>query len=374
MGVPVDDPQDRPRRRRGDRSRRRAAGPDRRRAHGLCRTRMTPSRGPRPPSRRRQEPPLAGPLPESLELVLGDGIYIAKERLPPGLRNRLLRLAAFQNPEFYKAQAMRLPTYGKPRVICCAEDHPQHIGLPRGCLEDVQKLLSDLHIKTVVRDERYRGHAVGRAVPGRIAAGARSGRPRDAGPRHGRSGGDDRLRQDRRGRVADRPARRQHAGARASPAVAGAMGRAIVDVPRLAAQGHRPHRRRPEEADRRRWTWRSCRAWCARASSSDCVAEYGHLIVDECHHLSAQSFEQVVRRAKAKIRHRACPPPSRARTAIIRSSSCSAARCAIASTPRRRRPPGPFEHTVLVRPTVFPPAASSQPGRAGPVPGPLSTN
>ncbi len=75
-----------------------------------------------PPSRRRREPPLAGPLPERLELILGDQIYIAKDPLPPGLHNRLVRLAAFQNPEFYKAQAMRLPTYDKPRIIACAED------------------------------------------------------------------------------------------------------------------------------------------------------------------------------------------------------------------------------------------------------------
>ena len=53
---------------------------------------------------------LAGTLPATLELILGNQIYIAKEGLPPGLRNRLLRLAAFQNPEFYKAQAMRLST------------------------------------------------------------------------------------------------------------------------------------------------------------------------------------------------------------------------------------------------------------------------
>ena len=92
-----------------------------------------------PPSRRRKEPPIAGPLPKSLELILGDQIYIAKDQLPPGLRNRLVRLAAFQNPEFYKAQAMRLPTYDKPRIIGCAEDHAHHIGLPRGCLEDVQQ-------------------------------------------------------------------------------------------------------------------------------------------------------------------------------------------------------------------------------------------
>lgn len=110
-----------------------------------------------PPSRRRKEPPVAGPLPERLELTLGDQIYIAKDGLSPGLRNRLLRLAAFQNPEFYRAQAMRLPTYDKPRIIGCAEDHAQHIGLPRGCLEEVETLLSDLNITTVVRDERCAG-------------------------------------------------------------------------------------------------------------------------------------------------------------------------------------------------------------------------
>ena len=63
-----------------------------------------------PPSRRRKEPLIVGEFPRSLELVLGNEIYIAKDGLPPGLRNRLLRVAAFQNPEFYKTQAMRLPT------------------------------------------------------------------------------------------------------------------------------------------------------------------------------------------------------------------------------------------------------------------------
>ena len=90
-----------------------------------------------PPSRRRKEPPIPGPLPDKIEIVLGDQIYIAKENLAPALRNRLLRLAAFQNPEFYRAQAMRLPTYDKPRIVSCAEDHPKHFALPRGCLDDV---------------------------------------------------------------------------------------------------------------------------------------------------------------------------------------------------------------------------------------------
>ena len=110
-----------------------------------------------PPSRRRKEPPIAGELPQTVELVLGNQIYIAKEGLHPGLRNRLLRLAAFQNPEFYKAQAMRLSTYDKPRVIACAEDHPRHIGLPRGCLDEVRQALSDLGVRGTLRDERDPG-------------------------------------------------------------------------------------------------------------------------------------------------------------------------------------------------------------------------
>src|SRR5207302_7301739 len=75
-----------------------------------------------PPSRREINTSIPSPLPETLELILGNQIYIPKEALPPALRNRLIRLAAFQNPEFYKAQAMRLPIYDKPRIIACAED------------------------------------------------------------------------------------------------------------------------------------------------------------------------------------------------------------------------------------------------------------
>ena len=98
-----------------------------------------------------------GALPEEVELVLGDQIYIAREHLPPGLRNRLLRLAAFQNPDFYRAQARRLPTFGKPRIIHCAEDGPKHLALPRGCLAETQDMLTSLGIKPALRDERFGG-------------------------------------------------------------------------------------------------------------------------------------------------------------------------------------------------------------------------
>lgn len=73
-----------------------------------------------------------------IELILGNEIYIEKNNLPAPLKNKLIRLAAFQNPEFYKAQAMRLPVYDKPRIIGCTHDYTDHIGLPRGCMIEIK--------------------------------------------------------------------------------------------------------------------------------------------------------------------------------------------------------------------------------------------
>ncbi|MBM3181865.1 MAG: hypothetical protein FJZ86_16165 [Chloroflexi bacterium] len=109
------------------------------------------------PSRKQKELSVTGPLPEQIEIVAGNQIYIPKANLPPSLRNCLIQIAAFQNPDFYQAQSMRLSTYGKPRVISCCEDFPQHIGLPRGCMDELSSLFESLRIKINLTDERYAG-------------------------------------------------------------------------------------------------------------------------------------------------------------------------------------------------------------------------
>ena len=73
-----------------------------------------------------------------------------KAGLPSPLLNQIKRLAAFQNPEFYKKQSMRLSTALTPRVIGCAEDLPQHIALPRGLRPELEGLLRRHGITTVV--------------------------------------------------------------------------------------------------------------------------------------------------------------------------------------------------------------------------------
>lgn len=103
---------------------------------------------------------IPGVMPKLLKLTLANLIYIEKQDLPQPLANRIIRLAAFQNPEFYKAQAMRLPVWDKPRVIGCAENYPLHIALPRGCLDAVENLLSENKIRCELQDERYTGELI----------------------------------------------------------------------------------------------------------------------------------------------------------------------------------------------------------------------
>jgi superfamily II DNA or RNA helicase len=65
---------------------------------------------------------------------------------------------------------MRLPTYDKPRVIHCAEEYPQHLALPRGCLDEVEQLLKTLKIKVVLRDERCLGVSFEASFRGTLTA------------------------------------------------------------------------------------------------------------------------------------------------------------------------------------------------------------
>jgi superfamily II DNA or RNA helicase len=111
----------------------------------------------RPPVRVSRTPVVCGPLPAQVHAVLAQRLFVEKDGLPSPLLNQIKRLAAFQNPEFFKKQGMRLSTALTPRVISCAEDHSRHISLPRGCLEDLRSLLARHAVKLDLVDERYEG-------------------------------------------------------------------------------------------------------------------------------------------------------------------------------------------------------------------------
>ena len=83
------------------------------------------------------------PFPQSLEVILANMLYIPKKGISQSGLNRLKRLACFKNPDFYKAQAMRMSTFDKPRIISLAEEDERYIMLPRGCREALENLLAE---------------------------------------------------------------------------------------------------------------------------------------------------------------------------------------------------------------------------------------
>lgn len=304
-----------------------------------------------PPSGRRKETSCGGPMPKELELIFGNQLYIAKAQLTPGLQNRLIRIAAFQNPEFYKAQAMRLPTYGKPRIIACAEDFPQHIGLPRGCLGEVQALLSDLNVRVVLRDERDPGRPLPVEFHGCLHAeqeiAAEAMLTHDIGvlsatTAFGKTVVAAWLIAQRRVNTLILLHRRQ-----------------LLEqwVQRLATFLNLP----PKEigqigGGRKKPTGildvALIQSLSRKGAVNDLVAEYGHLVVDECHHLSATSFEQVVRKAKAKFVTGLSATVARkdGHHPII-FMQCGPIRHRVDA--KERAAARPFKHTVHVRPTDF---------------------
>ena len=86
-------------------------------------------------------------------------------------------------------------------------------------------------------------------------------------------------------------------------------------------------------------------------------ANYGHLIVDECHHLSAQSFEQVARHAKARFVLGLSATVARkdGHHPII-FMQCGPVRHRVNA--KEQAAARPFAHNVLVRPTAFMPNRS----------------
>lgn len=108
------------------------------------------------------------PIADQVKAVLSQRLFVEKTGLPASLINRLQRLAAFQNPEFYKKQNLRLSTALTPRVISCVEDHREHISLPRGCLEAAQMLLRENNSSLELEDLRNPGDPVDVSFAGEL--------------------------------------------------------------------------------------------------------------------------------------------------------------------------------------------------------------
>lgn len=96
-------------------------------------------------------------FPSSITMVKANMLYVPIVGLSPAAKNRIKRLAAFKNPDFYRAQKMRLPVYNKPRIICTADITDEYIAIPRGCEEALLELLKDCSVQYSIEDKTNHG-------------------------------------------------------------------------------------------------------------------------------------------------------------------------------------------------------------------------
>jgi len=305
----------------------------------------------RPPSRRRHPPQIKGPLPKRARTVLSQLLFVEIAGLPSPLVNQIKRLAAFQNPEFYKKQAMRLSTALIPRVITCAEDLPQHVGLPRGCLGGLQELLGELGVDLDIKDQRTQGVELDVSFRGELTP----------------------LQDQAVKAMID-----HDTGVLVAPP---GSGKTVIGVNLLASRKRSTlilvHRTQLLE----QWVAQLCafldrdpkqvgqvgggkrkpnghldvamiQSLVRKDAVDDMVATYGQVIVDECHHVPAVSFERVMREVKARyVTGLTATPQRRDGHHPILELQLGPVRFAIDA--KSQAAARPFEHRLVLRHTDF---------------------
>jgi superfamily II DNA or RNA helicase len=291
------------------------------------------------------------PLPAEVRAVLAQRLFIDKAGLPAALVSRFRRLAAFQNPEFYKRQKLRLSTARTPRVVVCAEELPKHLVLPRACVADVWDLLEQNGSRLACDDQRNRGRPIVRQFLGTLLpeqeAAVRALSPHEIGvlvapPGSGKTvmgaslvatRGTNTLVLVHRRPLLDQWVNQLALFLGIDPEEIGRIGGGksrptggldVAMIQSLFRDGH----------------------------VSEIVKDYGQVIVDECHHVPAFSFERVLADVPARfIVGLTATPRRRDGHHPIAAMQLGPVRHVIDA--KAQAALRPFEHKLIVRETVL---------------------
>jgi superfamily II DNA or RNA helicase len=306
------------------------------------------------PLRAPQPAVIAGPLPAVVDVVLAAKLLVAKAGLPAQLMSQIKELAVFQNPEFYKKQGMRLSTALTPRVIDCSADSPLHIGLPRGLLAALTSLLRHNGIALEVSDERSSGSALSYTFHGALTdeqqVAVNALLAHDIGTFVAPPG------------VGKTVVGTYLVAARACSTLIVVHRRPLLDqwVAQLAlflgidaaeigqiGAGRKTGNGKLDVA-----MIQSLMRKDRAEPVDDPIARYGQVIVDECHHLPAVSFERVIGRATAKyLVGLTATPQRRDGHQPITEMQLGPVRHTVNS--KKQATQRPFKHTLIVRDTRF---------------------
>jgi superfamily II DNA or RNA helicase len=246
---------------------------------------------------------------------------------------------------------MRLSTRGTPRVIACAEDFPEHLAIPRGCLPDLETLLGEHGIRLQLEDKRHEGSELNVTFHGELTpiqqAAARAILQHDIGvfvapPGIGKTVlGTYLVAQRRRSTLV--LVHRQQLLDQWLAQLAMFLGIEEREIGRIGGGKKKPNGKLDVAM---------LQSLTRKGSVDDCVAGYGQVIVDECHHLPAFSFERVLNQVKAKyIVGLTATPQRRDGHHPITAMQLGPVRFTVdAKSQAAKRP---FDHRLIVRDTGF---------------------
>ena len=113
--------------------------------------------------------PWVTPLPQNItqedfhakvEIIKADKLYIPLKAVSAKVLNHLKRIAAFKNPEFYSKQGLRLSTYAIPRIISCFDITNEYLAMPRGCEDATRSFLNDNAVTYTIIDKTNHGNKI----------------------------------------------------------------------------------------------------------------------------------------------------------------------------------------------------------------------
>lgn len=299
----------------------------------------------------RSESPKDYILPKKLTILLKNGIYIKKNLLPISVMNQLIEFACIKNPEYFKAQKKRLPTNGIPKKINCSEEVHEHLILPRGCQEDVKTLLSDLEIELEFVDYRFDGQSVDLSFHGQLTSLQLEAVSS--------------LINEENGVLAATTGFGKTVTAAALIAERGVNTLVIVDRTQLQVQwveklstflNLSPTDIGQYGGGKKKLTGMidvvTIQSLASKQELKSFITQYGQIIIDECHHISAFTFERVLKQVRAKYIHGLTATPIRkdGLHPIIFMQSGPIRYKVDSKTQAKVRP---FVHKLLVRNTKF---------------------
>ncbi len=103
-----------------------------------------------------------------IECIFSNQLYIKKLKLFANELTYLKRLASFTNPEFYEKQRIRLPIYKTPRIITCFEEDERFLKLPRGCIGKIKEICNISKVKLIIKDMREKGEQIDYEFNGKL--------------------------------------------------------------------------------------------------------------------------------------------------------------------------------------------------------------